>query len=226
MFPEDSVSRVLRAALADSPWRTAAGQLCFNGTVLDPRASLESSGVGDGSVLYLLRMACVWHRERCGELAEVSQDGLTARRRGHFSKAVVMAAVPTRAFRIEILETDMSWSGGVELGFCAIPPSELPPVLPPELASLPKSWASGNDACLTVNMGVPSRVGSCTWREGVNANENLRAGDILTCTVEDGSLRIQVNDVVVADWPAGIPEDIEVYPVAGLYGTTQAVQLL
>lgn len=226
MSPEETVGRALTAALAESPWPAATGQLCFEGKKLSPGATLRSSGIVDGSVLHLLRVPCYWHKENCGELAEIDNDGLTVRRRGHFSKAVVVASVPTRAFRIQILNMEMSWSGGVELGFCASPPEELPPVLPEELASLPKSWASGNDACLTVNEGIRSRRNSWKWMDGVNSNENIKVGDVVTCRVDDGFLRITVNETVVADWPARIPEDVDVYPAVGLYGTTQAIQML
>eukprot|EP00812_Abedinium_dasypus_P014873 NODE_8440_length_383_cov_168.396341.p4 GENE.NODE_8440_length_383_cov_168.396341~~NODE_8440_length_383_cov_168.396341.p4 ORF type:complete len:64 (-),score=18.95 NODE_8440_length_383_cov_168.396341:174-365(-) len=55
----------------------------------------------------------------------------------------------------------------------------------------------------------------------------LAEGSVVACAAMDcGDMRIEVNGVLVAIWPARIPSDVCLHPVVDLRGKTCAVELL
>lgn len=146
--------------------------------------------------------AQLWDATVHGPNARVSADGRQAARWNGFCEAVIVGANPARCFRFRVTQTEAPYSGGAEVGFA---PGPLAAPLPESATMLAGSWVFG------FGNFWPAR---------------LQVGDVVQCSAMNGSLQVKVNDVVVVECAACPPNDTVIYPVVGLYGRTQAVELL
>merc|ERR1712232_320769 len=133
-----------------------------------------------------------------------------------------------RTFRLRLVEDTECRYGGLELGFIATAPEDLPAKLPNKLDKLPQTWVSDSVGNLIANGEWKLEH---QWQEDSSgapaAPELLKAGDVIECTAGDGgTLRVVVNGSTVADWPAGIPDGATLHPIVNIFGKAVAVELL
>merc|ERR1712151_1396394 len=119
-------------------------------------------------------------------------------------------------------------SGGLEFGFIATAPEDLPAKLPNKLDKLPLTWISDSVGNLIANTEWKlEHQWQCDIPGAPAAPELLKAGDIVECTAGyGGRLRIVVNGSLLADWPANIPDEVALHPIINIFGKAVAVELL
>lgn len=185
--------------------------------LLSDDATMCSLGLaGCTSTLQLIAdRSLTWHRGIRGNNAEISEDGQTAKRVNSFYEAIVFCAVPSRSCRIRIVEMENCWSGSLELGFAALPPEELG-----------FKRGTGNISSVAMSIGTST---SEPW------HVHLRVGSIVQWQLlQDGSIKVTVEGKR-DHWTSSpqqprfkrkVQKAQEVYPFAGIYGMTQAIELL
>jgi len=205
--------------------QTGLQRLLFGDRALNLDATLAAEGICGDVVLTLVVVPVSWQREHKGCAAEISQCGRIARRRFGCNDAVVVACAPARRFKVKVLSTkDRStckFAGGLELGFTTtLPGCNETAELPKMAAVMKHSWISGIVGSLFVDgKRLDAEI---EWQP-----QNLDVGDVACVyTKKGGIFGIEVNGDSVLEWDAGIPDDIDLYPVSNIYGWTDAVELL
>lgn len=200
------------------------GRILHGTQVLDPRATLAICGLRSGVVLTFVRSS-PWEGCRLGRHARLSEeDGRTVRRCESYNDALVVARRPGRAFRVRLVDNQGDWFGGVELGFTSLGPSDLPDRLPARVAEgLLRSWVLDHKADLLIDAVKPD------WFRSTAdiIQEGWSSGDTIACTASDvGDLCVDLNGERALALDARIPPEMELYPLVGVYGRANAVELL
>mmetsp|Transcript_44898 Transcript_44898/g.100951 ORF Transcript_44898/g.100951 Transcript_44898/m.100951 type:complete len:270 (-) Transcript_44898:192-1001(-) len=155
-----------------------------------------------------------WYPKISGINARIQDDGRHARRENDFCRAIVFCAVPSWRCRVRILEMEASWSGSLEVGFLGCHPADLD--FMEDTANLS---GVGEDAAIFCTCSQP-------W------HALLDEGDEVEWTLEESG-----RFVVIAsgrEWEMDVPrllgnqlrDKAEVFPFAGIYGQTRAIELL
>lgn len=185
--------------------------------LLPDEANMQSLGLsGCSSTLQLVAdRSLSWHPSVRGSNAEVSEDGRTAKRVTSFYEAIVFCSLPSKSCRVRIVEMEICWSGSLELGFSVMPPEEL---------GFKKT--TGNISSVAMSIGTST---SEPW------HVYLRVGSVVQWRLlPDGSISVRLEDRRET-WTS-YPQPLrfkrkllkarEVYPFAGIYGMTQAIELI
>lgn len=229
--PWSTVSELERIVAASRTWPPGARHLFLGARALESSSWLADVGVREGSVVTVACAALRWHDKAKGMHAELSEDGLTAKRRDgqfKFNHAVLISNGPVREFRFQVLDSSARFAGGLELGFTSVAPEELLELgeVPHSAVCLRHAWICDCHGELHAYTGsfhaLDMDFGEQDWDP-----ERLRTGDIVTCrALVDGRLQIEINGHEVGNWEAGIANDIDLYPVVGLFGKTTAIRLI
>lgn len=217
-----------RAVAASRSWPPGARQLFLGERALEAEMSLADAGVREGSVVTVACAALRWHARAKGSHAELSEDGLTARRRDgsfKFNHAVVISNGPLRGFRFEVLDNAARFAGGLELGFTSLPPGGLIDEVPPSAVGLRHAWICDCHGELHAYTGSFHALDIDFGEQGWDP-ERLRQGDVVSCrALASGRMQIDINGHEVGNWDAGIPRELDLYPVVSLFGKTTAIRL-
>lgn len=196
-------------------------RLLVDDRALNLDATLAAEGICDGDVVTIVVVPVGWQREHKGRAVEIEQCGRIVRRRFGCNDAVVVASAPACHFKVKVLSvkdpSTCNFAGGLELGFTTC--SEVAE-LPKMAAVMKHSWIFGSAGSLFVN--GKRLVAEIEWQP-----QNLDVGDVVhVYTRKGGVFGIEVNGDRVFERDAGIPDDIDLYPVSNIYGWTDAVELL
>eukprot|EP00931_Biecheleriopsis_adriatica_P008722 TRINITY_DN109866_c0_g1_i1.p1 TRINITY_DN109866_c0_g1~~TRINITY_DN109866_c0_g1_i1.p1 ORF type:complete len:306 (-),score=64.75 TRINITY_DN109866_c0_g1_i1:81-971(-) len=181
---------------------------------------------------HLLKSGVAWDRIRKGSNADISDDGLIVRRpvgfqepagadersrsRGH---ALVVSSGTAREFSFRLLDNNGVYEGGFEAGFSALPPSDLPEPLPETASALEEAWVSDMNGYLVVDS--EKDLEARAWQHLF-----VREGAVVSVGYRGGKLRIHLDGDLVAEWDVFVPDEIDLYPVVSVFGTTRAIELL
>eukprot|EP00811_Abedinium_folium_P034573 NODE_7444_length_1577_cov_20.900690.p1 GENE.NODE_7444_length_1577_cov_20.900690~~NODE_7444_length_1577_cov_20.900690.p1 ORF type:complete len:277 (+),score=57.18 NODE_7444_length_1577_cov_20.900690:99-929(+) len=230
-FVAQHFQAVLAAIHNNSPKPVASVHLLLGARRIEEGDVISDLCEEERCVLIAIASPPMWLSAPLGTNARIDEDDVNVLRRqpGCYDKALAIAT-PARSFEIRVLDSCCNWAGFLEFGFC----DGVPETMPQDVTTLPKSWVSGNASTLYID-GLPQEEyyeWKSVWHDafmldGAEEAELLVAGDIVSCAVTDhGSMRIEVNGIVVADWDVEIPDSADLHPVVNLYGRTVAVELL
>eukprot|EP00418_Pyrodinium_bahamense_P070439 CAMPEP_0179096568 /NCGR_PEP_ID=MMETSP0796-20121207/44402_1 /TAXON_ID=73915 /ORGANISM="Pyrodinium bahamense, Strain pbaha01" /LENGTH=268 /DNA_ID=CAMNT_0020794293 /DNA_START=53 /DNA_END=859 /DNA_ORIENTATION=- len=166
-----------------------------------------------------------WEGMRLGKMVIVDPDGHTVRNSGFNSgHLIVVGPAPSRSFRFRVVDNSFKWSGGVGMGFTASRPEAL--ALPEYAYNMPLPWIIGNHGNLYVS-DKDDNVSKQEVSKRCVTQAKWKAGNVVRVLANDvGRLQVIRNGKACFENEAGIPSDIEVYPVLDISGKTKAVQLL
>mmetsp|Transcript_46784 Transcript_46784/g.109518 ORF Transcript_46784/g.109518 Transcript_46784/m.109518 type:complete len:287 (-) Transcript_46784:32-892(-) len=174
-----------------------------------------------------LKVGVSWNGVHKGRNASILEDRLSVKRvrgageteefpPGH---AIVVSSGAARAFRFEVLDNNSVYKGGFEVGFASCPPEELPQPLPEQARDLPCAYVS--DSCGRLVVFGEEEPGSPPWNHRL-----LPSGTVVDVRCKDGKFQVLLNGKTAADWHLNVPDELDLYPLVSVYGTTQAVKLL
>lgn len=174
-----------------------------------------------------LQTGVSWNGIYKGRNAAIQQDRLTVKRTrgsgetaefppGH---AVVVSSGVSREFRFEVLDNGSVFKGGFEAGFVSCPPEELPQPLPETARELPCAYVSDSAGRLVVLGEEMTEL--LPWRHRLLPN-----GTIVDVLCKNGKFQVLLDGKIAADWDIQVPDDLDLYPLVSVYGTTQAIKLL
>ncbi|CAK9053742.1 [Pyruvate dehydrogenase (acetyl-transferring)] kinase isozyme 4 [Durusdinium trenchii] len=173
-----------------------------------------------------LQTGVSWHGIHKGRNAVIQEDRLTVKRqrssqeRAEFphGHAIVVSTGCAREFRFLLVDNDGVYKGGFEAGFSSMPPDELPDPLPECAKELSCAYVSSPTGHLVV-LGEESEVPP--WKHHLVAS-----GTVVELKCKEGSFQVLLDGKIVANWPLAVPDEMDLYPLVSVYGTTCAIKLL
>lgn len=167
-----------------------------------------------------------WHGVHKGRNAEILEDRLTVKRvnggkglelpEGH---AIVVSSGVAREFRFLLLDNDGVFRcGGFEAGFSSLPADELP-AMPETARELPMSYVSDSKGHLVVD--GEQKTTATPWKHYF-----VPSGTVVDVKCKEGAFQVLLDGKLMADWKISVPDEMDLYPLVSVYGTTQAIKLL
>lgn len=175
-----------------------------------------------------LQTGVSWHGVHKGRNAQIMEDRLTVKRLPGSKDfqgfpegdAIVVSSGAAREFRFLLVDNDGVFRcGGFEAGFSTMPADELPQDLPQVARELPMCYVSDAKGQFFVD-GV-AESGATSWKHHL-----VHSGTVVDLKCKNGAFQVLPDGKMVADWKLVVPDEMDLYPLVSVYGTTLEIKLL